>query len=87
MASVAPSSAPTVVALHYQDLNPSSSSNFAASLSFKPRLFCNSTKIFSLYPLVLQCSRVSANNGRSSKSLVAAALVAEPELEEEDLEL
>ncbi|KAH6765880.1 Ribosomal protein L1p/L10e family [Perilla frutescens var. hirtella] len=86
MASVAPSSALTAAAFHCQDLNSSSSANSAASLSFKPRLFCNSSKIFSLYPLVLQCSRASANNGRLSKSLVAAALVAEPELEEEDLE-
>ncbi|KAH6773793.1 PHD finger family protein [Perilla frutescens var. frutescens] len=74
MASVAPSFALTAAALHCQDLNPSSS-NFATSLSFKPRFFCNSTKIFSLYPLVLQCSRASANNGRLSKSLVAAALL------------
>ncbi|KAH6831385.1 PHD finger family protein [Perilla frutescens var. hirtella] len=74
MASVAPSSALTAAALHCQDLNPSFSSNSAVSLSFKLRFFCNSTKIFSLYPLVLQCSRASANNGRISKSLVVAAL-------------
>lgn len=32
---------------------------------------------------MLQCSRVSDNNARISKSIVAAALVAEPELAED----
>ncbi|KAI3448859.1 hypothetical protein Pfo_005524 [Paulownia fortunei] len=83
MASAAPSSTLTVASPHLQELNHSSTA--ATSLSFKPPFFFNSSKTFSLYPLVLQRSRVS-DNVRLSKSLVAAALAAEAELAEEALE-
>ncbi|KAL0291429.1 UNVERIFIED_CONTAM: 50S ribosomal protein L1, chloroplastic [Sesamum calycinum] len=88
MASAAAPSTLTLPPPHPQDiLRPSIAPH---SLSFrKPTnenpLFFSSTKTFSLYPLLLHRSRAS-DNGRLSKSFVGAALAAEAEVAEDEVE-
>lgn len=84
---MASAAAPSTLALtppHLQDLHrPSAASS---TLSFrKPKenaLFFVPIQTFSLYPLTLQCGRVS-DNARLSNSLVVSALAAETEVEED----
>ncbi|KAK6163003.1 hypothetical protein DH2020_002844 [Rehmannia glutinosa] len=88
MASAAAPSTLNLPPPHSQDLHRISTA--PSSLCFRkptkenPFLF-SSTKTFFFYPLVLQCSRAS-DNGRLSKSLVAAALATEADLAEEGVE-
>ncbi|KAK6119211.1 hypothetical protein DH2020_047059 [Rehmannia glutinosa] len=88
MASAAAPSTLNLPPPHSQDLHRISTT--PSSLCFRkptkenPFLF-SSTKTFFFYPLVLQCSRAS-DNGRLSKSLVAAALATEADLAEEGVE-
>ncbi|KAL2461209.1 50S ribosomal protein L1 [Abeliophyllum distichum] len=86
MASSGVPSTVKILSFHSQEFDhPIAPSSF----SFKPptarkTLSFTSAKTFSLYPLVLQCSRAS-DNGRFSKALVAAALATESEVVEEEL--
>ncbi|KAL8496082.1 hypothetical protein ACS0TY_019982 [Phlomoides rotata] len=88
MASAAAPSTFSLTPPHLQDLHrPSAASS---TLSFrKPKenaLFFAPIHTFSLYPLTLQCGRVS-DNGRLSNSLVVSALAAETEVGEEAADL
>lgn len=83
MASPAAPSTLTLTPPHLQDLRRTSAAS--STLSFrKPKenaLFFAPIQTFSLYPLTLQCGRVSAN------SLVVSALASETEVAEEDQDL
>ncbi|CAI9769734.1 unnamed protein product [Fraxinus pennsylvanica] len=89
MAASGASSTIKILSIYSQELDhptttTPSSLLFRSCTARKP-LFFTSAKTFSIYPLVLQCSSVS-DNGRFSKSLVAAALATEAEVEEEAVE-
>ncbi|PIN23637.1 50S ribosomal protein L1 [Handroanthus impetiginosus] len=82
MASAAAPSALSLAPPHPQDIHRTSTTSSFLSftkLTNENPFFLTTTNTFSLYPLVLQCSRAS-DNGRFSKSLVAAALAAETEV-------